>query len=149
VNNLTVGYHAWLNEKTVFMFVLGEPQSLQQYDLESRSAKILAQSIGRSLHKIPGESAISYIDRSGGVHGKINRVGMEGKSEFIANSVSTQDDICWLPDGKILSSNGTNILVYDPKKPRNWQPVNGPTLKNISRIAVDSKGKKLAVVVEE
>lgn len=149
INNLTVGYHAWLNEDNLFLFVLGSPQTLQHYNLKTGTSKLIASSIGRSLHKVPGEQAISFIDRSGGVHGKINKVKEDGSVEFITNSVSTQDDICWLPDGRLLSSNGLHILMFNPKKPRNWQPTNGPTLKNISRIAVSPNGKKLAVVVEE
>lgn len=149
INDLTVGYHAWLNEDNLFLFVLGNPQTLQHYNLKTGTSKVIATSIGRSLHKVPGEQAISFIDRSGGVHGKINKVKEDGSVEFLTNSVSTQDDICWLPDGRLLSSNGLNILMFNPKSPRNWQPTNGPTLKNISRIAVSPNGKKLAVVVEE
>mgnify|MGYP003337332573 CR=1 FL=1 len=52
-------------------------------------------------------------------------------------------------DYRIISSDGHNLLVFNPKKDRNWQPVRGPVLNGITRIAVSPDGKKIAVVVSE
>mgnify|MGYP003338281233 FL=1 len=149
VNNLTVGYHAWLDKDDVILFVLGNPLTLHRFNTISKSDAVIASTVGRSIHRIPGETAVSFIDRSSGTHGMIKKVDAAGKISDITKTVLGQDDIAWLPDGRIISSDGHNLLVFNPKKDRNWQPVRGPVLNGITRIAVSPDGKKIAVVVSE
>lgn len=149
VNNLTVGYHAWLGQDDLILFVLGEPLTLHRYNTTSKKDAVIASVVGRSIHKVPGENAVSFIDRSTGTHGTIKKVLADGSITEITKTVLGQDDIAWLPDGRIISSDGRSLLVFNPKKERNWQPVRGPVLNGISRLAVSSDGKKIAVVVSE
>jgi hypothetical protein len=65
INNLTVGYHAWINDTDLILFVLGEPHTLRWYSLKTKKDSIIAQNIGRSLHAIPGTSDMSFVDKSG------------------------------------------------------------------------------------
>ena len=149
VNTLTVGYHAWMDDDDLVLFVLGNPLTLHRFNTKSKSDAVIASNVGRSIHRIPGENAISFIDRSSGTHGLIKKVSAGGSISDITKTVLGQDDIAWLPDGRIISSDGRNLLVFNPKKDRNWQPVRGPVLNGISRIAVSPDGKKIAVVVAE
>src|SRR5690349_16949565 len=64
INNLTVGYHAWISPTKLALFVLGEPITLRTFDLSTGKDSIITKSIGRSLHKIPGQSKFSYVDKS-------------------------------------------------------------------------------------
>src|SRR5262245_27870651 len=46
-----VGYHAWVDEKTVLLFVLGTPATLQLVDISNEQSATLASNIGRSLDR--------------------------------------------------------------------------------------------------
>src|SRR6185295_11787244 len=60
-----VGYHAWADDHTLALFVLGEPATLQLADTRTGDAEVLARGIGRSLQRIPGRATISVVERDG------------------------------------------------------------------------------------
>ena len=64
IDNLKVGYHAWVNETDLILFVLGEPNTLRWYSLSNKKDTIIAGNIGRSLHKIPKTPDMSFVDKS-------------------------------------------------------------------------------------
>src|ERR1041385_1393642 len=59
INSLIVGYHVWADNSHLGLFVLGQnggPNDLHYFRLPTKSDTIVAQGIGRSLHKIPNEN---------------------------------------------------------------------------------------------
>lgn len=148
INNLVVGYHAWLNRNSVVVFVLGQPQTLRVVDLSNATETTVASNIGRSLHHIPGTAAISWIDKSDPSQWKIRRLNPDLSLNDIASTLPGREDIAWLPDGSILSSDGSKLLIRNPAS-GTWESVEGLTLTGITRIAVSPDGKKIAVVAAE
>src|SRR5437867_6464395 len=64
-----VGYHAWLNADTVYVFVLGQPATLRRAERARGTAEIVARDVGRSIFRVPGRHAISFVQRdsAGGI----------------------------------------------------------------------------------
>ena len=60
-----VGYHAWADDHTLVLFVLGSPASLQLADASAGTAELLVRGINRSIQRIPGGRTISFVARSG------------------------------------------------------------------------------------
>jgi hypothetical protein len=154
VDNLTVGYHVWTDNSHIAMFILGEPNTLHYLRLPTKEDTVLAQNIGRSLHQIPGERAISFIQKNSATNWEIKKLDTETMLiSTIAPTLPGREDICWTPDGKIISSDGTKLFVFDPKKGKSWKEIplaaGAELLKGVSRLAINSKGDKLAVVVAE
>ncbi len=152
INNLTVGYHAWINENQLLLFVLGQPNTLRLYDIRTKQDKILAQSIGRSLHRIPGSNEMSFIEK-GDTAWFIKKYNPKnGSITTLAETLPGREDLAWTPDGKILMSDGTQLYYLIPGKESSWkrvaqaQPI---ILKNITRLAINTQGTKLAVVAED
>jgi dipeptidyl aminopeptidase/acylaminoacyl peptidase len=58
-----VGYHAWADDHTLALFVLGKPATLQLADTKTGKAEILKSDIGRSIQRIPGRGTISFVTR--------------------------------------------------------------------------------------
>ncbi|MDO9261315.1 MAG: steroid delta-isomerase, partial [Flavobacteriaceae bacterium] len=63
IPDLKIGYHVWFDENTLISFVLGEPNTLQISDLNSKTHKIVSENIGRSLHKIPNQNLVSFVSK--------------------------------------------------------------------------------------
>ncbi|MEO7393675.1 MAG: hypothetical protein ABIU11_01970, partial [Chitinophagaceae bacterium] len=65
INNLKVGYHSWVAKDKLLLFVLGDSNTntLHYYNLSDKSDSIIAKNIGRSLHKIPGQNAMSFVQK--------------------------------------------------------------------------------------
>ena len=151
VEKLIVGYHAWINETKLYLFVLGEPATLRQFDIATGRDTVLATNIGRSLHRVPGLAAVSFVQKSNDVPWTINRIDTEGSIVKICDTLPGREDLAWTPDGWILMSDGKAVFVCHPGKTK-WKEIklaSGFPLKNISRIAVNASGTKLALVTEE
>lgn len=147
INNLTVGYHAWLNPNKLLLFVLGEPNTLRTFDITNKKDSIVKQSVGRALHKIPGQNAVSFVDKSE-TPWKIK--SFDGKSiQTICETLPNREDLAWTPDGKIIMSDGRQFFYFDSKSNDGWKMFYASSIENISRIAVSSNGKKIAFVVAE
>lgn len=156
VNNLTVGYHVWADNSHVGLFVLGsnnEPNELHYLRLPTKTDTVLAQNIGRSLHKVPGETSISFVHKVSDKEWLIKKFNtVTHQISLIATTLPGNEDMCWTSDGKIIMSGKTKIYWLDPKTDVVWKEVQieftGP-LKTISRLATNSTGNKLAVVIAE
>ncbi|MGH7597570.1 MAG: TolB family protein [bacterium] len=145
-----VGYHAWADANIAALFILGNPLTLQIADLRTGKAEIVAENIGRSLHKIPKQEAISFVHKVGENEWLIKRLDL--KTRTISTLVKTlpgSEDCAWTPQGILLMGQDSKLFQCDPKKNDEWQDIAdfaGAGLKGITRLAVSPKGETLAVV---
>lgn len=151
IDNLIVGYHAWVDKKTIIAFVLGEPNTLRLIDLENMKDFWLADKPGRSLHQIPGSSAISFVDKSADAWFIKKFIAVDSIST-ITTTLPGREDLAWTPDGKIIMSDGKKLFFYDTVKKTEWHEVTLPNAMPaglITRLAINKNGDKLALVVNE
>ena len=154
IDSLQVGYHAWMNSNELLLFVLGEPMTLQRYNLEKQSKQVLASNIGRSLHRIPGQAKMSFVQKTDDDQGwTIRTYDMRSQQiETLTPTLQGREDLTWTPDGSLLMSDGAQIFIWNADaKPRTWDPIKMPpaTLTGITRLAVSPDGKRLALVADE
>jgi hypothetical protein len=156
IDNMTVGYHVWADNSHLGLFILGKesaPNTLHYLLLPMKRDTILASNIGRSLHRIPGETGFSFVHKATDKDWYIKKFNSHSKKiEDIAPVLPGKEDLCWLPDGKILMSDGTGLFFYQPGKSSSWKPVEiegGSLLKGVTRLAASHDGKKIAIVVNE
>jgi hypothetical protein len=155
ISDLKVGYHAWASKKSVLLFVLGDSSNtLHLYDLSKKTDKILATNIGRSLHKIPGENAMSFVQIVSENTYQIQKLDLAtGTISPVTYTIPGQEHITWIQKDKLLMGKGVGLYLFDTKLGDGWQPVftegDVSLLKGITRIAVNESKTKLAVVVSE
>lgn len=151
VDNLTVGYHVWADNSHVAMFVLGTPNTLHYLRLPTKDDTVVAENIGRSLHRIPNERAVSFVHKVSEKDWLIKRLDTETmKIANIASTLPGREDIAWTPDGTLITSDGTKL--YFLSKEKAWTEIpfeSTAAIKGITRLAVNAKGDKLALVVSE
>ncbi len=152
IKNLTVGYHAWMDEKRLIAFILPQPFTLQLVDVETGEATILAENIGRSLHKIPKENAMSFVQQQPDKTWVIKKLNTGNLAVTTLAALSTEKEplLTWTPDGTLLRSMELEIYAMKPGKNKTWNKVEIQTaLTGISRMAVNPRGDKMAIVVSE
>jgi hypothetical protein len=154
IDNLIVGYHVWVDQDRLLLFVLGEPQTLHLYNVKTKEDKVLAEKIGRSLHSIPGQNAMSFVHKISDSEWIIKRWdAATSEITTIAKTLPGREDLCWTPQGRIIMSDGTRIYSIDPLNEKEWSEVSikfgGEQLKGVTRLSLNSKGNRLAVVVSE
>lgn len=153
INTLKVGYHAWADDSHLFMFILGEPNTLNSYSTLEKKGFIITDSIGRSIHRIPGSSSVSFVDKGRSKKWIIRKIRFKDNSiEPLTETLPEREDLTWTSEGTILMSDGDKIFFRKPGKKRPWKEVEFQSeisVKSITRLAINSDGTKLAVVVSQ
>jgi hypothetical protein len=151
-----VGYHAWADDRTLALFVLGTPATLQVADTRTGKAEIVAKGIGRSIQRMPG-GGISFVQREPRVEGAaptgMTIMRLDASTRTAAPLVRVMDgaaeaDVVWTPDGLLLMAHGD--ALYSWRKGRTgWTraaDLAGLGLKGVTRLAVSPGGDWLALV---
>lgn len=147
-----VGYHLWVDENTLALFVLGKPNTLQLVDLKSGKAEWVADNPGRILRRVPRQNKFSFVQKVSDQEWLIKIFDV--KSRSVATFIKTlpgAEDYAWTPGGVLLMANGSKLFA---RKESDWAWVeladlSNAGLKNITRIAVSDKGDRIAVVARQ
>jgi hypothetical protein len=159
-----VGYHAWIDEHTVALFVLGErgqPATLQVADTQSGKAQVVASNIGRSLQRTPS-GAISFVQREAAsgdtppalMVKQLLTATAPGQGSVTVEplvkppSGATDPYLAWTPDGTLLVAVNSILYRWRPGE-MGWTAVanlGAFGLREVSRLAVSPKGDRLAIV---
>ena len=148
-----VGYHAWIDEQTLALFVLGEPPTLQLADTETGRSEIVASSIGRSIHRIPGRERISFVHKVDEQAWWIQELDPKSKKiDELVQTLAGHEDYAWTPEGNLLMASGSKLYRWSQENASGgWQQVAdwmSAGVRNVTRLDVDPSGKLLAFVAD-
>jgi len=145
-----VGYHAWLDEERLALFVLGTPATLQIASLTDGKAEVVAENIGRSLYRFPGRGTVSFVQWSPDRTGWITEYDPEtGASAPIAPLLEENEFYAWTPDGVLVMGQGSKLFRWRPGESEVWEEMADllfACILDITRIAVSPDGGWIAVV---
>lgn len=155
-----VGYHAWADDHTLALFVLGangSPATLQLADTRTGRARIVATDIGRSVLRMPGTVEprhISFVQRQRDgertllIVKELDPISGTAKPLTPAVEGSREADLAWTPDGTLLMVKDDVLYAWRAGR-ENWETVaalSQLSLRGISRLAVSQKGNWIALV---
>lgn len=153
ITNLKIGYHVWFNDHILVATVLVENRmDLVVMDLEEKSNRTVHKNVGRSLHKVPGTNVVSFISKQQEVWEIKSLDPGTGHSTKIANVLRNEEDICWLDQNTLITGAGKTLFTLDISSGMDWEPIMSfqqEEINNISRIALNPSGTRLAFVAEE
>jgi len=145
-----VGYHAWIDENTLALFVLGNPSTLQIANVKTQHAETIANDIGRSLFKIPHQTKISFTHKISSDTWEINEYDLKTrKTTLLAKSQPGNEYYAWSPSGVLITANNDKLFKLQPGKDTEWQQIadlSSLGIKGITRIAISPAGDKIAFV---
>ena len=147
-----VGYHAWADSRTLALFVLGSPNSLQLADVQRGTADTIATGIGRSLHRIPSTQRVSFVRKVGPTEWWIESLDPTTRATTrLARLPEGVEDYAWLPDGSILCGRGSQLLRWSANTGNEWRAIAdlaSAGIGGITRLAVSGRGDRIAFVAE-
>jgi hypothetical protein len=146
-----VGYHAWGDENRLIMFVLGgggNPATLQLGDLSTGTAEVIAENPGRSLHKVPGHHALSFVRKLSSDEWWIEVLDLD-TMEFtrLGPTLPGREDYAWTPDGALIMGDGSKL--YQMRPGEEWVEIadlEGAGVSGISRLTINDSGTRIAIV---
>jgi Tol biopolymer transport system component len=160
-----VGYHAWVDDRRLVLFVLGQPATLQLADAQTGKSEILVTGIGRSIQPVPRRpgpsgsgdaTTITFVEHQapapGGAPALRIRELEPGTKRVtpLVNAVegATEADLAWTPDGTLLMANKDRLYGWRRGDPAWRLIVDLATLglRDVTRLAVSPKGDRLALV---
>ena len=154
-----VGYHAWADDHTLALFVLGQPATLQIADSRTGKADSLVPGINRSIQRIPGGRTISFVQRipsseqGGAPTLKINELDPASRRvTLLVNAVAgaREADCAWTPDGMLLMAD-KDVLYGWRRGQADWSRLADLAtlgLRGVSRLAVSPDGQRIALVTQ-
>jgi len=149
-----VGYHAWIDETHLALFILGSgggaPATLQLADTKTGAATVAVTGIGRSLLIRPKTGTVSYM-ATGETPKMVKELDPKtGTSNALIAPLEGGQDAAWTPDGRLIMSNGSTFSQWRPGA-TTWEPLamfDGTDVKNVTRLVVSTDGQWLAFVAE-
>jgi hypothetical protein len=144
-----IGYFAFPEPQVAAAFVLGSPATLQLIDLATEDSKLIASNVGRSIHKIPGRAAASFLHKISADDWMIKEVDAKGAVKDIVRAPKGREDYAWLPDGTLLISAGAKVLAMKPGVDAEWREIadfEALGLKDLTRLATNARGDQIAIV---
>ena len=155
-----VGYHAWADEHTLVLFVLGQPATLQVADTRTGKAEIVARGVGRSIQRVPGRRTISFVEREAPAEPGGPPVlwirELDPRTKHVtpllrAVAGATEADCAWTPDGLLLMAHAATLYGWR-RGDAEWTRVADLAalgLKGVTRLAVSPKGDRIAFVAQQ
>jgi len=144
-----VGYHAWVSDEQVILFVLGEPHTLQLATIGPGPGKIVGDSPGRALARIPGRSEMSFVDKTGEQWWLTAIDPKTGTTRHLIAMHQEREDCAWSPDGSVWMGDGGELYRWHPDSEDGWElaaDLGEHGIEGITRLAFSPDGTKLAVV---
>jgi hypothetical protein len=143
-----VGYHVWVNEREVAMFILGDSFTLQTARLGTAGTKQIADNIGRSLRKHPESGEILFVDKNTEPW-KIAAYSPETKAtRMVMPLFPGNEDFTIDSNGTYWTGNGSKLYQRRPTDSR-WLLVadfSNAGVEKISRLAINLQSGQMALV---
>ena len=150
IADLKVAYPFWYNKNTAINVVIVDGGlDLIVSEIKSKRNTTIQKKVGRSVHHIPNTPLVSYISKENEQWEVKTFNPKNGEKRKIIETIGKKEDVCWLPDGTLLMAVENTLMKFNPSKDKNWKifhTFNKKKHKNISRIIVNKKGTKLALV---
>jgi hypothetical protein len=147
-----VGYHAWVDRERLLLFVLGEPHTLQLAAVGAGAGKVLAESPGRALARIPRRDEMSYVDKSGDTWWLTAINPDTGERRRLIAMHAECEDFAWAPDGAAWMGDGGKLYRWQPDgEAQEWElaaDLGEHGIQGITRLAFSPDGRRLALVGE-
>ena len=145
-----VGYHAWVGDHTLVIFVLGNPSTLQIADDRTQTSEIVARNVGRALVKVPGRDAVTFLQQARDSASWITDLDVRTKTtRRLMPPPPGADYHVWTPNGALLAASGSRIYVWTDGRWDVAADFGRWGVRNVSRLAVSPRGNWLAFVAED
>lgn len=146
-----VGYYAWSSLTKLALFIVGEPHTLVAVDLATNDQVTITSKVGRCLRRF-SNGDIAFVHMIDEKTWLLKRLNMSTyQPELITAMLEGVEDFTILEDGTVLMAQGSKIYKFNRAKDISWKEIADLSrlgLRNISRMAVNPDGNKIALVNE-
>lgn len=143
-----VGYHAWINESAVAMFILGKTFTLQTATVGKEGMQLVGSNIGRSIRKHPQTNEILFVDKNREPWQVAALDPETGATRGVMPLFPGNEDFTIDSSGTYWTGNGSKLYKRTPSDKRWMLTADFKThgVANISRLATHLASGQIAFV---
>ena len=143
-----VGYHAWVNDQELAMFILGDSFTLQTARLNTAGTTLIADNIGRTLRKHPETGEILFVDKNSEPW-QIAAFNPETTDiRAVMPLFPASEDFTIDATGTYWTGNGSKLYRRTPTR-QGWELMadySESGIRRISRLAINLQSGQIALV---
>ena len=144
-----IGYHAWYDDNTLYTFVLSTPFTFVEFKLgDEIQREVIAENPGRSIHKVPDKSEVSFIDKSDSTNWVVKTYSPETESfKSLVSTPENSEDMFWIDGDTFLIGDANNLMVWNKAEGYTgpYKILDGES-GQITRLALSPNRDKIALV---
>jgi hypothetical protein len=137
VNN--VGYHCWLSEKEIALFLVSDPIKMAIGNVETGKVSIVLENIGRCFQQ-NADGDLLFVHKVADDLWYIKSYNVENrKASILTQTRPESEDFALLSDGTIIMAEGSKVYSLYPGLDESWNEIIDLAdfdISNISRLAV-------------
>jgi Tol biopolymer transport system component len=157
-NTNPIGYHAWVDNNRVMLFVLGKPHTLQLADVQKQTSQLLDQNIGPSLFAIPNSplhgSLMSYtasVGEGDDIQWQLKSFHPgTGHISVLTTLPKGAYYYAWAGNGYAIAAVDSILMQWDKTNTdKGWQPfadVSDMCPKGVTRLTTNTQNTNIALV---
>lgn len=147
----SIGYSCWVNDKLVYMFMVGESNSLQSLNVGTESRTIIWNEPGRCIKVNPINKLVYFVDKSDSIAWKLTSINPENqKPSQVAIMPKGVEDFAFFSDGTMVTFASGQLVKLDFAE-KKWIPMGEkalPTKRDCFRITISPDDKYIAIVAK-
>ena len=113
-----VGYFAQADDSTWAMFVLGSPTTLHVATMGRAGSTVIARNIGRSLHRIPGTTRVSFVQKGADAWYVMQLDPATKRIDTLVKTLPRVEDLAWVDSTTHADGAGHEALRVAPRGAR-------------------------------
>lgn len=134
----TVGYHCWISEEEVALFLVGTPMTLAIGNISDNTTKTILENIGRCFRQ-QSDGSLLFVHKVTEESWYIKAYDPEsGQVSIVTRTRPDSEDFELLKDGNIIMGEGSKLYIIDPSTDEYWSELTDLAefgITNISRLA--------------
>lgn len=143
-----VGYHKWISDTLVALFIVGNPHQLKLFDVTTQRFELIKSNVGRCM-QYTSSGDFFFIDKSleGTWFVKSINFDQRRPTLTIVQTLKDAEDFDLTEDGILMMAKGTKLYKFNPKQDETWLEIadfKDLGIRNITRIDIDAN--KIAIV---
>ncbi len=148
-NSNNIGYHNWLDEENIALFLVEEPHhNLAIAHAKSERRKIILDKVGRCIkvNKAKNPVFVHKLNDQEWVIKEYNT--LTNQSRIIVNTLPESEDFELLNDDTIIMGNGSKLYFYKEGNSEGWEEITDLRDQGISNIKRLASMKNSLVIVD-
>lgn len=118
-----VGYHCWLSENLVALFLLEETNNLAIANKETGLHRIILENIGRTLIKDNSDQLLFVHKINDDIWYIKSYDHKENRAKIITKTLAGKEDFELLDDGTIIMGQGSKLFAYKSDSVTRWKEI--------------------------